>query len=73
MNSNQILHYNNEEYNFYYILSVHFKKKYKSFTDLENIHNLLTSDDLTNEQKKYYKEIPIFGKTDRNSIFVEDF
>jgi hypothetical protein len=72
MVDNKIYEYNNNNYNFYNSLNEHYKK-YKSFIDLENIHNLLTSDDITNEQKNYYKEIPIFGKTDRNSIFVEDF
>jgi hypothetical protein len=72
MVDNKIFEYNNNDYKFYNSLTEYYKK-YKSFTDLENIHNILTSNELTDENKNYYKEIPIFGKTDRNSIFVDDF
>lgn len=74
MYKNKILKYNNKNYNFYNLLLSYYKKKYKSLVNLENIHKLLSTNDLTNEAKLFYKDpIPIFGKTDRNSIFVKDF
>ena len=72
MYKNKILEYNNNNFNFYNSLTEHYQK-YKSFTDLENIHNLLISNDISDEQKIYYKEIPIFGKNDRSGVFVKDF
>jgi hypothetical protein len=73
MYDNLIIEYNNYNYNFYSYLTEHYKIKYTNFLDLENIHTLLISNELTFENKNYYKEIPIFGKTDRNSVFVNDF
>lgn len=72
MYKNKIIYYNNNN-KFYTYLTDYYKNKYKSFLYLENIHNILNSNDITEKDKNYYKEIPIFGKTDRNSIFVNDF
>jgi hypothetical protein len=73
MYENIILTYDPSRYKFYNCLTTHYKKIYQSFSDLEHTHTLLTSDELTTEQKDYYKEIPIFGQTDRKSVFVKDF
>jgi len=73
MYDNTILDYSNNNYNFYNCLNEYYKKKYTSLMNLENIHNLLNSNELSDEHKNYYKEIPMFGKTDRKSIFVNDF
>ena len=73
MCDNVVLEYNNRDYKFYSCLYEYYKTKYTHFTDLENIHNLLNSDDLSYEDKQFYKTIPEFGKTDRSSIFVKDF
>lgn len=73
MYDNLILDYNNNNYKFYTCLTERYKTIYPSFTGLENIHNILASNDLTNDDKHYYKEIPIFGQTDRKSVFVKDF
>ena len=73
MYENKIIEYNNINYKFYYYLNKYFKNKYNNFINLENIHKLLETDELSDENKNYYKEIPIFGKSDRKSIFVSDF
>ena len=73
MYDNIVLEYKLSEYKFYKCLTEHYKTIYTSFTDLEHVHSILDSSDLTNDEKNYYKEIPIFGQTDRKSVFVKDF
>jgi hypothetical protein len=70
---NQILTYNEIDYHFYSLLNNYYKKKYNSIINLENIHKLLNSNEISDDCKNYFKKIPIFGKTDRNSVFVKDF
>ncbi len=72
MYKNIILNYNSNN-TFYNYLTDYYKTKYKSFVYLENIHNILNTNDISEKDKNYYKSIPIFGKTDRNSVFVRDF
>ena len=50
-----------------------YKNKYNFNDSLENIHILLESDNISQENKDYYKKIPIFGKNDRQSFLVKDF
>jgi hypothetical protein len=68
---NRIIIFNEKKYNFYETLQTFYKNKYSNFNSFENIHNLLQ--DLAENDKKYYDEIPIFGYSDRNSVFVKDF
>ena len=65
--------FDNNKCDFYYKISEIFKKKYKSIDCLENIHKLLTSNELSLDEKEYYNKIPIFGVNDRKSVFVKDF
>lgn len=65
--------FDNNDYDFYECIGSIYKNKYKELNSLENIHKLLQSSDLKDEDKEYYKTIPIFGKTDRKSVFVKDF
>ena len=73
MYDNIVLEYDPSHYKFYKCLTEHYKTIYPSFTELEHVHSILDSNDLTNDDKNYYKEIPIFGQTDRKSVFVKDF
>lgn len=73
MYDNIILEYNNNKYKFYNCLTEYYKNLYSSLSDLEHIHNILNNNEVSDEHKNYYKEIPIFGVTDRNSVFVNDF
>ena len=73
MYDNIILKYNHSQYTFYNCLTDYYRTIYPSFIDLEHVHTLLQGNDLSNDDKNYYKEIPIFGQTDRKSVFVKDF
>lgn len=73
MSLHKIIEYNSNNYEFYNCLFKYYKRKYNSIKNLENIHELLNSDEISQESKTYYNEVPIFGKSDRNSIFVKDF
>ena len=74
MYENHILNYDNNNYSFYQLITEYFKKKYKNFKYLETIHELLDTGCLLKEDNDFYKSaIPIFGKTDRKSIFVKEF
>lgn len=50
-----------------------YKEKYDFNDELNNIHKLLDNDSITDIQKNYYKNMPIFGKNDRKSFLVQDF
>ena len=66
------LYFNHDE-DFSKIIGDIYKEKYNFNDDLNNIHKLLDNDSITEIQKNYYKNIPIFGKNDRKSFLVQDF
>jgi len=49
-----------------------FENKYEFFGDLENLHEILETSLVSNEDKEYHKQIHGW-KTDRNSIFIRHF
>ena len=65
--------YYNHNVNWSNIIREIYKDKYNYTDNLENIHELLESDLISNENKEYYNEIPIFGQNDRKSFLVKDF
>lgn len=68
-----INNYDNKVYNFEAILHDHYSLIYSNFNKFNNIHHLLNTNNLTNIDKEFYNELPIFGSTDRDSIFVKNF
>ena len=66
------LYFNHDE-DFSKVIGDIYKEKYDFNDELDNIHKLLDNDLITDIQKDYYKNIPIFGKTDRKSFLVQDF
>lgn len=69
-----IYNYSDKNYNFSITIKKFYNQLYPSFSELDQIHKLLESEDMTEYDKEYYK-IPIqkFGLTDRNSIFIKNF
>ena len=69
-----IYNYPNTKYNFIETIENYYKKIYPSFLELNTIHKLLETEELSECDKEYHK-IPIhkFGVSDRKSIFVKDF
>ena len=65
------LYFNHDED--FSIIKQIYKEKYDFNDELNNIHKLLESNSITDIQKDYYKNMPIFGKTDRQSFLVKDF
>ena len=65
------LYFNHDED--FSIIKQIYKEKYDFNDELNNIHKLLDSNSITDIQKDYYKNMPIFGKTDRQSFLVKDF
>ena len=65
--------YDSNKYDFYSILFKYYKQLYPKLTELSKIHLLLNYNYFNQKDKDFYKSIPIFGKTDRNSIFVKNF
>ena len=49
------------------------KKKYNYENDLDDIHKILESHLLSNDDKEYHSSIKILGINDRNSIFNKDY
>ena len=72
-NTQNIFIYDNEKYNFYNLIKEIYNNEFNINIDLENIHELLNSNLIDNNSKEYYSKIPIFGKNDRESIFVKIF
>ncbi len=70
--NHRVLNYDYEKYNFREYLLKYYKRKYGSIS-FDEYHKLLETDKVTLDTKEYYKNIPLFGKTDRKSIFVSDF
>jgi hypothetical protein len=68
-----VYNFDNTIYDFYSKIGSIYMEKYKSLKSLEKIHKLLSTDNLSEKDKEYYKSIPIFGETDRTSVFVKDF
>jgi hypothetical protein len=58
---------------FYIKLKDIYKELYSYEGELDMIHTLLETNKITEERKKFYNTIPLFGKTDRKSCFVKDF
>ena len=54
------------------IKNIYFEK-YNFDNNLNMLHELLNTDLISDTDKEFYKTMPIFGKTDRKSIFVKDF
>ena len=48
-------------------------EKYNYTGNLDEIHKLLKTDLISDDNKKFYDTIPIFGVNDRQSIFVKDY
>ena len=61
-----------KKHNFYNILLKYYHKLF-NIDSLENIHKVLLTNNISNKDKKFYKTVPEFGITDRNSIFVSVF
>jgi hypothetical protein len=64
---------NNNIINWYDIIKNIYIEKYNFNKELDKLHTLLDTDKISIEDKKFYNDIPIFGQTDRNSIFIKDF
>ena len=50
-----------------------YEDKYNFNDSLDNIHILLESDNISQENRDYYNKTPTFGKNDRQSFLVKDF
>jgi hypothetical protein len=55
------------------ILKKYVKEFYDFEDDLTNLHNLLTTDKLTIEDKNYHSKIQKIGINDRNSLFIKNY
>lgn len=57
------------------VLFKYYKNKYKSIKSFETIHDLLKTNDISENDKLFYldNKIPIFGLNDRQSFFIKDF
>jgi hypothetical protein len=71
--NHRIIKFDNKRFNFYECILIYYKNKY-NITSFENINELLNTDLINTIDKSFYNiPIPIFGQTDRNSIFVKNF
>jgi len=59
------------KYKFKNIIKNMYNEYFKCDIILEDIHNILDTDLISDKDKNFYKEIPIFGKNDRDSLFVK--
>jgi len=50
-----------------------YKTKYGFENNLNMLHTILNSNQVSENDKMFYNTVPIFGKTDRKSCFVKDF
>ena len=55
------------------ILNIYNSNYNENIDSLENLHKLLKNKKVSDDTKKYYKTIPIFGKNDRISEFIRLF
>ena len=70
----RLLSFDNNKYNFYDCLYPYYKKKYPSLDLFKNIHDILNTNDVSEEDKKFYDiKIPEFGVNDRKSFLIRDF
>jgi hypothetical protein len=65
--------FNTKKYPFANLVKKCYKDYFKTDVNLEELHFLLDSDLINKEDKKYFGKVPIFGKTDRKSIFNSIF
>ena len=74
MNYKETRIYDVNGYKFNTSLEQYYKGLFKDFTSFDNIHELLKTDNLSDNEKKYYNNsIPEFGVNDRSSTFVSAF
>jgi len=59
--------------NWYNIIKNIYVEKYNFNKELDELHTLLDTDKISIKDKEFYNDIPLFGATDRNSVFVQDF
>jgi len=68
-----IKEFDKNKYNFKSIIKNMFDLYFETDVILEHIEKMLTSEKLSENEKNYYKYIPIFGQNDRESVFVKIF
>ena len=69
-----VYNFDNKKYNFYDMILNYYTGVFDNkLTNLENIHKILNTDNISDNDRKFYQQIPEFGITDRNSIFVKKF
>ena len=67
-----VYNFDNKKYNFYDTILNYYTGVFDNkLTNLENIHKILNTDNISDNDRKFYQQIPEFGITDRNSIFVK--
>lgn len=68
---NSIKLFDNKKYNFSHLINKIYETYFNYKIELEDIHDLLNTDLIDDNTKKYYKTIPLFGINDRKSIFID--
>ena len=72
--NHRILSFDNNKYNFYDCLYPYYNKKYSTLSTFENIHNILHTNDVSDNDKNFYDiKVPEFGVSDRKSFLIRDF
>ena len=66
-----IYKFDNEKYNFKKLIKDLLNNYYKKDFDLNKIHEIINEKYMNKDELDYFKKTPIFGKTDRDSIFIE--
>jgi hypothetical protein len=71
--NNNIIKFNKNEYNFQDYIKKMYNDYFNLNFELEDIHVVLNNNILSDEDKLFYKQIPLFGVNDRKTIFIKIF
>ena len=66
-----IFTFENEIYNFKKIIKQNLNNFFNNNFDLNQIHNIINNNYMNNKDIDFFNQVPIFGKTDRSSLFVK--
>lgn len=68
-----IFKFDDSKYNFRELIKINLNNYFGTNFDLNEFNNLISEKYMNNNDLNYFKKTPIFGKTDRGSIFIQIF
>ena len=70
-NNENIYNFDNRKYNFSELVKINLNDYFGTDFNLNEFNKLISNEYMKKEELDYFKKMPVFGKTDRCSIFIQ--